>query len=114
MSTNQKVIKTEENNSYAADRSNQMDLLYGEERSKLVYQRLQYLDPNLNEEIQRIAYDHYWARPGLSFEDKSLVTVISLIALNKEEQTRIHIHGLIEGYVANKYQTSGNHKSNFL
>ena len=51
MSTNQKVIKTEENNSYAADRSNQMDLLYGEERSKLVYQRLQYLDPNLNEEI---------------------------------------------------------------
>lgn len=96
MSTNQKVITAEGNNSYAAARSNQMDLLYGEERSKLVYQRLQYLDPILNEEIQRIAYDHYWARPGLSFEDKSLVTVISLIALNKEEQTRIHIHGLLE------------------
>lgn len=72
-----------------------MDQLYGEELANFVYNRLQNLDPELNREIQRIAYDHYWARPGLSIRDKSYVTVVSLIALSKEEQIRIHLNGFL-------------------
>ncbi len=77
------------------EHSSQMDLLYGNARANLVWQRLEAIDPELNKEIQQIAYDHYWTRPGLSLKEKSLVTVMSLISFNKEEQTRIHLHGLI-------------------
>lgn len=73
----------------------QMDLLYGKERANQVWQYLEDLDPQLNKEIQAIACDHYWALPGLLLKEKSLVTVTSLIALNKEEQTKIHLHGLL-------------------
>lgn len=72
-----------------------MDLLYGVTEADHVYNRIQALDPQLNEEIQRIAYDHFWARAGLSLRDKSYVTVVSLIAMGKEEQTRIHLSGLL-------------------
>lgn len=78
-----------------SEHSPQMDLLYGNERANVVWQRLESIDAELNKEIQQIAYDHYWARPGLSLKEKSLVTVMSLITFNKEEQTRIHLHGLI-------------------
>lgn len=74
-------------------RSNQMDQLYGETISKQVYERLQDLDPELNILIQQIAYDVFWSREGLSVKQKSLVTVLTLFALQKEEQTRIHLNG---------------------
>lgn len=77
------------------ERSTMMDRLYGEVISQGVYDRLQWLDPELNEIIQRVAYDFFWTREGLSVRDKSLVTVISLIALNKEEQTKIHMNGFL-------------------
>lgn len=75
--------------------SDMMKHLYGKEVAGTVYNRLQNLDPDLNREIQRVAYDHYWARPGLSIRDKSFVTVVSLIALGKEEQIRIHLNGFL-------------------
>lgn len=77
------------------EQSNMMSELYGNERAKIVYDRLNFLDPLLNEEIQKIAYDHFWALDGLSIRLKSMVTVASLIALKKEEQTRIHMHGFL-------------------
>ncbi|GEM_PF-1945564 len=76
-------------------KSKMMEELYGSKVSDRVYERLQELDPILNEEIQKIAYDHYWKLPGLSMRDKSLVTLVSLIVLHKEEQIRIHINGFI-------------------
>ncbi|MEK7234812.1 MAG: carboxymuconolactone decarboxylase family protein [Elusimicrobiota bacterium] len=75
--------------------SRMMQELYGPEVAKQVYNRLQELDPELNDIIQKIAYDFFWARPGLNTRDKSLVTVVSLVVLGKEEQTRIHINGFL-------------------
>ncbi len=76
-------------------KSDMLEALYGKDYADKVYNRLQELDPLLNEIIQRVAYDVFWAREGLSTRDKSLVTVVSLIALGKEEQIRIHINGFL-------------------
>ena len=70
-----------------------MDILYGKKYSKNVYERLEELDPELNRIIQEIPYDYFWAREGLSIRDKSLITVAALVAMGKEEQTRIHMNG---------------------
>lgn len=72
-----------------------MTTLYGAKNASDVYNRLEELDPQLNEEVQKIAYDHFWSRPGLSIRDKSLVTVASLVTMSKEEQLRIHLTGLL-------------------
>lgn len=74
-------------------RSLLMDQLYGSKLSKEVFENLENLDADLNKEIQEIAYERYWARPGISIRDKSLVTVVSLIALRKEKQTKPHMIG---------------------
>lgn len=76
-------------------RSKLMDQLYGEENSKIVFARLEYLDHELNKDIQNIAYDYYWALPGLNVREKSLVTITSLIVLSREEQTKIHFNGFL-------------------
>lgn len=69
--------------------------LYGAGMATNVAQRLNDLDRDFGELVGTIAYDIFWARPGLSTRDKSLVTVASLIALNKEEQIRIHMNGFL-------------------
>lgn len=79
----------------SAPRSLLMDQLYGTELSQEVYLNLENLDSDLNKEVQEIAYEHYWSRPGLSIRDKSLVTVASLIALRKEKQTKPHMIGFM-------------------
>mgnify|MGYP001613836545 CR=1 FL=1 len=75
--------------------SSMMQELYGSAMAKQVYDRLEKLDPELNDIIQKIAYDFFWSRAGLNIRDKSLVTVVSLVVLGKEEQTRIHINGFL-------------------
>src|ERR1017187_5679012 len=75
--------------------SKMMEQLYGAEYSKEVYNRLEELDPELNDLIQEMPYDKFWARPGLSIRDKSLVTVAALVAMGKEEQARIHMRGFL-------------------
>jgi alkylhydroperoxidase/carboxymuconolactone decarboxylase family protein YurZ len=72
-----------------------MDQLYGKERSEKVYDRLESLNPGFNRAVQDIAYDYFWTLPGLSLRDKSFVTLVSLIVLHKEEQTRIHYDGFL-------------------
>lgn len=74
--------------------SRMLNELYGEYASK-VFQRLESLDPELNSVIQQVPYDQFWSRDGLSIRDKALVTVSALIALGKEEQTRLHMTGFL-------------------
>jgi 4-carboxymuconolactone decarboxylase len=76
-------------------KSKLMDELYGERYSQEVYERLESLDPELNDLIQEIPYDKIWSRPGLNMRDKSLITVVALIAMGKEEQSRIHMRGFL-------------------
>ena len=70
--------------------------LYGDQHSKEVFDRLHYLDRELNELIQKVPYDLFWSRGGLSTRDKSLVTISALIALGREEQTKIHMRGFLK------------------
>jgi 4-carboxymuconolactone decarboxylase len=72
-----------------------MTELYGADYATQVANRLEELDPELNKVIQSVAYDQLWSRDGLSLRDKSLVTVAALIAMGKEEQTRIHMTGFL-------------------
>lgn len=74
-------------------KSEMMDLLYGNSMSKAVYNRCQELSPMFNKLVQEIVYDVFWRRPGTSVVQKSLVTIITLTALKKEEQLRIHLGG---------------------
>lgn len=49
-----------------------------------------------NEEFQdllsRYAWGEIWTRPGLSRHTRSLVTLAMLVALNREEEFRMHVH----------------------
>ncbi len=76
-------------------RSPQMDQLYGTGYAREVFDRLESLDPELNAVIQDVAYGTFWARPGLNTRDKALITVSALIAMGKEEQSRIHMRGFL-------------------
>ncbi|MEW6057753.1 MAG: carboxymuconolactone decarboxylase family protein [Bdellovibrionota bacterium] len=71
-----------------------MKKLYGN-YSKAVSDRLESLDPELNQIIQDIPYEFFWTREGLSIRDKSLITVAALVAMGKEEQTAIHMRGFL-------------------
>lgn len=75
--------------------SEMMRTLYGPSYAKDVFRRLEYLDPELNKIIQEIPYDAFWSREGLNLRDKSLITVAALIAMGKEEQTKIHMRGFL-------------------
>lgn len=76
-------------------KSEMMTSLYGEKYSQRVYERLEELDPELNRIIQSVAYDQGWGKDGLSIRDKSLITVVALIAMGREEQTKIHMNGFL-------------------
>lgn len=74
-------------------KSTMMTELYGEEESDIVYQRCEELSAGFNQLVQEVVYDIFWKRPGISLIEKSLVTILSLIYFNKEEQLRIHLKG---------------------
>ena len=76
-------------------RSAVMDDFYGQEISKKIFDRLTFIDSQFNEEIQNIAYEHYWAMPGLSLKEKSIVALTCLIALKKEEQAKLQFMGFL-------------------
>jgi len=48
-------------------------------------------DPKLAEITDNVLFGDVWERPGLSKRDRSLITVASLIALNRPEQLRSHL-----------------------
>lgn len=70
-----------------------MEKLYGPEIAKVVYQRCQELGEDFNHRVQRYVYDIIWAKAGLMLKEKSLITIIALIAINKAEQLKVHLWG---------------------
>ena len=43
--------------------------------------------------ITRYAWGEIWSRPGLPRQTRSLITVVMLVALNREEELRMHLRG---------------------
>jgi 4-carboxymuconolactone decarboxylase len=45
--------------------------------------------------ITRYAWGEIWARPGLPQQTRSLITVAMLVALNREEELRLHLRAAL-------------------
>lgn len=57
-------------------------------------------DPKLAELTDNVLFGDVWERPGLSKRDRTLITVASLIALNRPEQLRHHLQRARENGVS--------------
>ena len=55
--------------------------------------------PKLVELTDNVLFGDIWERPGLSKRDRSLVTVTTLIAMNRTEQLRFHIPNALKNGV---------------
>jgi alkylhydroperoxidase/carboxymuconolactone decarboxylase family protein YurZ len=75
--------------------SKMMNKLYPEEAAQDFFERLEKLDKDFNKLVQEIAYDYFWALPGLSNREKCIVAMTSLIVLGKPKFTQIHFHGFM-------------------
>ena len=49
------------------------------------------LAPKLVDLTEKVLFGDVWERPGLSKRDRSLITVATLVALNRTEQLRGHL-----------------------
>jgi 4-carboxymuconolactone decarboxylase len=49
--------------------------------------------------ITRYAWGEIWSRPGLPRQTRSLLTVVMLVALNREEELRMHLRGALKNGV---------------
>jgi 4-carboxymuconolactone decarboxylase len=45
--------------------------------------------------ITRYAWGEIWTRPNLPRQTRSLITVAMLVALNREEELRLHLHAAL-------------------
>jgi 4-carboxymuconolactone decarboxylase len=58
---------------------------------------------SFNEEFQdlvtRHAWGELWTRPGLPRQTRSLITLAMLIALNRPDEFRLHLHGAVNNGV---------------
>jgi 4-carboxymuconolactone decarboxylase len=52
--------------------------------------------PKLVELTDEVLFGDVWERPELSKRDRSLITVASLVALNRPEQLRFHLSRAVE------------------
>ncbi len=52
--------------------------------------------PKLTELTEDILFGDIWERPGLSKRDRSLITVATLVALNRTEQLSFHLGRALE------------------
>jgi 4-carboxymuconolactone decarboxylase len=50
--------------------------------------------------ITRYAWGEIWSRPGLPRQARSLITVAMLVALNREDELRMHLHAALKNGVA--------------
>jgi 4-carboxymuconolactone decarboxylase len=50
------------------------------------------MDAEFQDLITRYAWGEIWTRPGLSHHTRSLVTIALMIALNRGEELRLHLH----------------------
>jgi 4-carboxymuconolactone decarboxylase len=57
------------------------------------------LAPKLVDLTEQVLFGDIWERPGLSKRDRSLITVSTLVALNRTEQLRFHLERALENGV---------------
>lgn len=69
--------------------------LYGEEEAVKVAARCYEVDAFFGQWVNEQIYGVLWELPPLNFYEKSLITVIALIVLGREEQLQIHLKGLL-------------------
>jgi 4-carboxymuconolactone decarboxylase len=50
--------------------------------------------------ITRYAWGEIWSRPGLPRQTRSLITVAMLVALNREDELRMHLRGALKNGVS--------------
>ena len=55
--------------------------------------------PKLDELTEKVLFGDVWERPGLSKRDRSLITVATLVALNRTEQQRGHMQRALDNGV---------------
>ena len=55
--------------------------------------------PKLVELTEQVLFGDVWERPGLAKRDRSLITVASLVALNRTEQLRFHLETALKNGV---------------
>ena len=55
-------------------------------------QRLTPFNRDFQEFITRYAWGEIWSRPGLPRHTRSLLTLVLMVALNREEEFRMHVH----------------------
>jgi 4-carboxymuconolactone decarboxylase len=55
--------------------------------------------PKLVELTENVLFGDIWERPGLSKRDRSLITVATLVALNRTEQLPFHLARALENGV---------------
>jgi len=54
-------------------------------------EKVRAIAPKLIELTEEVLFGDVWERPGLSKRDRSLITVATLVALNRSEQLRGHL-----------------------
>ncbi len=52
--------------------------------------------PKLTELTEDVLFSDIWERPGLSKRDRSLITIATLVALNRAEQLPFHLRRALE------------------
>lgn len=70
-----------------------MNRLYGAARAQQVFDRLQQISPRFNILCQKYAYGAVWDSREIGLFERSVVTIATLLTLNREEQLIIHLHG---------------------
>lgn len=55
--------------------------------------------PKFAELTDTVLFDDIWQRPGLPLRDRSLITVATLIALNRSEQLPFHLQRALDNGV---------------
>lgn len=57
------------------------------------------LAPKFTEITDHLLFDDIWERPGLSKRDRSLITVSTLVALNRTQQLGFHLQRALDNGV---------------
>jgi 4-carboxymuconolactone decarboxylase len=52
--------------------------------------------------ITRYAWGEIWARPGLPRKTRSLITIAMMVALNRDEELRLHLRAAVNNGVSRK------------
>jgi 4-carboxymuconolactone decarboxylase len=62
-------------------------------------ERLTPFNRDFQEFITRYGWGEIWSRPGLALHTRSLLTLVLMVALHREEEFRMHLHAAIRNGV---------------